>query len=94
MVMKGLDELTRKMKELEKATAALNGEITGVSFDPNDPQSIELAIQKMEAEIDQRVGDYSNNEMIQRIVVEMKEQYRQAIFDRSASARLAVESEL
>ncbi|WP_420393251.1 hypothetical protein [Acuticoccus sp.] len=93
MAMKGLDELIRKMKELEKATAALDGEITSVGFDPHDPQSIELAIQQMEAAIDERVGDYSKNDMVQKIVIEMKERYRQAILDRAATGRTEGESE-
>ena len=88
MGIKGLDELMRKMRELERATAALDGDITSVGFDPHDPQSIELAIQKMEAAIDERVGDYSRNDMVQNLVAEMKGRYRQALLDRAAAARL------
>lgn len=88
MQIKGLDELMRKMHELELATAALDGDITSVGFDPHDPQSIELAIQKMEAAIDERVGDYRGNELVRDLIAEMKERYRQAILDRAAEARL------
>lgn len=88
MQIKGLDELMRKMKELELATAALDGDITSVGFDPHDPQSIELAIQSMEAAIDGRVSDYSKNDMVQNLIGEVKERYRQAILDRAAAARL------
>ncbi|WP_373928669.1 hypothetical protein QTN93_00475 [Sphingomonas aerolata] len=89
MAMKGLDDLQRKMKELSKAISALDGDITSVGFDPSDPQSIELAIQKMEAAIDDRVGNYSGNEMVQGIVVDLKEKYRQEIIDRAAKGRAA-----
>jgi len=88
-MIKGLDELSRKMKELEKAISALDGEIGSVNFDPHDPQSIELAIQKMEEAIDERVGDHRNNDMINGIVTEMKERYRDAILERAAAARNA-----
>ena len=88
MQIKGLDELMRKMKELELATAALDGDNTSVGFDPHNPQSIELAIQRMEAAIDERVSDYSRNDMVQNLVAEVKERYRQAILDRAAAARL------
>lgn len=88
MQIKGLDELMRKMKELELATAALDGDITSVGFDPHDPQSIELAIQSMEAAVDGRVSDYSKNDMVQNLIGEVKERYRQAILDRAAAARL------
>lgn len=86
-MIKGLNELSRKMKELEKAIAALDGEIGSVNFDPNDPQSIEVAIQKMEQAVDERVGDYSRNDMIEGIVSEIKERYRQAILERASEAR-------
>ncbi|MDR7102850.1 hypothetical protein [Croceicoccus sp. BE223] len=93
-VVKGLDELSRKMKELEKAIAALDGEIGTVNFDPNDPQSIEVAIQKMEQTVDERVGDYSRNDMIEGIVSEVKERYRQAILERASEARNEQEGEI
>lgn len=86
-MIKGLDELSRKMKELEKAASALDGEIGTVSFDPHDPQSIELAIQKMETAIDERVGDHRSNDLVEGIVAQMKERYREAILERAAAAR-------
>lgn len=92
-MIKGLNELSRKMTELEKAIAALDGEIGSVNFDPNDPQSIEVAIQKMEQAIDERVGDYSRNDMIEGIVNEVKERYRQAILERASEARNEQEDE-
>lgn len=85
--IKGLDELTRKMKELEKAVSDLDGEIGTVSFDPHDPQSIELAIQRMETAIDERVGSYRDNDMVENIISQTKERYREAILERAAEAR-------
>ena len=93
MALKGLDKLVKKMDQLEKAAAALDGDIASVNFDPDDPQSIELAIQKMECAIDERVGDYSNNDMVEKLVGEMKERYRQAILERAAEARSEGNSE-
>ncbi len=93
-MIKGLNELSRKMKELEKAIAALDGEIGSVNFDPNDPQSIEVAIQKMEQAVDERVGDYSHNDMIEGIVSEVKERYRQTILERASEARNEQEDEV
>jgi len=93
-MIKGLNELSRKMKELEKAIAALDGEIGSVNFDPNDPQSIEVAIQKMAQAVDERVGDYSRNDMIEGIVSEVKERYRQAILERASEARNEQEDEV
>ena len=87
VAIKGLNEFSRKLDELQKATAALDGDITSVNFDPHDPQSIELAIQRMEAAIDERVGNYRGNDLVQNLVVEIKERYRQQILERAESAR-------
>ena len=87
MAIKGLDELIRGVGELEKAMAALDGDIASVNFNPNDPQSIEAAIQQTEAAIDERVGGYGQNEMVQKIVTELKEKSRQSILERAAVSR-------
>lgn len=87
MKISGLDDLAKRMKELEKAISALDGEIGSVSFDPHDPQSIDIAIQKMESAIDERVGHYRNNDMVDGIINTAKEHYRQAILERAAAAR-------
>lgn len=87
MKISGLDDLAKRMKELEKAISALDGEIGSVSFDPHDPQSIDIAIQKMEAAIDERVGHHRNNDMVDGIINTAKEHYRQAILERAAAAR-------
>ena len=86
-MIKGLKDLARKMAHLQKATSALDGDITSVRFDPHDPQSIELAIQRMEAAIDERIGSHGRDDMIDGIVGEMKERYRLAIIERAAAAR-------
>jgi hypothetical protein len=42
----------------------------------------------MEAAIDERVSEYSRNDMVQNLVAEVKERYRRTILDRAAAARL------
>lgn len=86
-MIKGLDILAKQMDELQKAIEALDGEIGSVNFDPHDPQSIDVAIQKMEAEVDERIASYSNNEMVQGVANEMKERFREAILERANEAR-------
>jgi hypothetical protein len=88
MAVNGLDALMRKLKELEKAAAALDGDIAKVSFDPHDPQSIDLAIRQMESDVDERVADFRTNEMVQNIAENLKEQGRRVILERAATARL------
>ena len=66
----------------------LEGEIAEVKFDPFDPQSIEVAIQQFEAEIDEKASGYSGNEMVQGIIADLKEIGRDSILERAATARL------
>lgn len=93
MRIKGLDKLKRSLEDLAKALSSLDGELGKVSFDPNDPQSIELAIQNMESLVDERVGSFGNNEAVQNLVGTFKEANRRAILDCAAEARTKLEVE-
>ncbi|MCB2013315.1 MAG: hypothetical protein KDE67_00305 [Sphingobium sp.] len=84
----GLDKLTRELDEAQKAFAEIDGELGAVNFDPNDPASIEAAIQGMEEMIDAKLGAYANNSIVSPMVDEMKEKYREAIIEKAAEARL------
>lgn len=88
MKISGLDAFTRKMNELEKAVADLDGEIAEVTFDPNDPASIQLAIHKYNTAVDEKVARYAHNELVFAIADEIKESGRNAILDRAATNRL------
>lgn len=87
----GLDKLTRQLDEAQKALEGLDGELGTVNFDPNDPSSIETAIQEVESMIDNRLGAWADNPLVSQIANGMKEQYREAILDRAAAARLGEE---
>lgn len=84
----GLDELSTQLTNAQKALEALDGELGTVNFDPNDPASIEAAIQSVETIIDERLGQYANNPIIAPLAANMKEKYREAVVDRAAAARL------
>lgn len=85
----GLDELQKELEQAQEAFAEIYGEIVNVSFNPNDPSSIENAIADVETMIDDRLGDYSNNSIVSPLIAEMKEKYREAILDNAAEARLS-----
>ena len=87
MKITGLDQLTRQLDEAQRAMASLDGELGSVNFDPNDPASIEAAIQKMEAMIDERLGSYVSNPIVGPMAEQMKEKYRAAIVEKAAEAR-------
>lgn len=84
----GLDQLSQQLTDAQKALESLNGEIGVVNFDPNDPSSIETAIQNVESMIDERLSPYENNLIIAPLAESMKEKYRESIIDRAAAARI------
>ena len=93
MKITGLDALSRTLRELESAASSLDGEIAQVSFDPNDPQSIERAIQEVNSAIDEKIRGYGDNKTVANLVEALKESYRNGILDRAASARLGGRSQ-
>jgi len=84
----GLDQLQRKLDEASQAFQALDGEIDTLSFNPNDPASIDHAVHEMEAAIDSKAAPYNGNSLVESVVQELKERYRSAILERAAAARL------
>ncbi len=91
--IKGLIELTKKMDQLSKFAEEVEGELTTVSFDPTDPGSIEIAINEMEAAIDQRAASYENNDMVAGLVEQMKASLRDQILEKAANARVEGEND-
>lgn len=86
--MKGFDALTKKMDQMSKFVAELEGEIAHLSFDPNDPVSIEAAIQEMSDAIDAKARSYERNDWVANLATEIKEKYRSQILEKAAAARL------
>lgn len=84
----GLDKLQRELKDAERALEGLDGELTTVRFDPDDPVSIEGAVCQVEQVIDERLGSYAGNSIVGPLIGELKEKYRRAIIERAAAARL------
>ena len=86
--MEGFDKLAQELSELEKAISELDGEIANVSFDPQDPQSIDLAIQQINAVVDERLASYSSNEFVATIAEDIKEEFRNQVLENATAARL------
>lgn len=84
----GLDKLQKELDEAQRALGELDGELGSVSFDPNDPSSIEFAIQGVYQMVDERAGKYSSNSFVAPLIDQMKEVYRERILQRAAEARL------
>lgn len=87
MKTSGFDQLSRQLCEAAEALKGLDGELGVVNFDPNDPESIEAAIQAVETMVNDRVSGYENNPIVSELADEMKSKYREAIIDKAAAAR-------
>jgi hypothetical protein len=92
MMIKGLDQLQRDLKQAQIALAELDGSLCTINFDPFDPASIEHAIQEVSDTIDERVGSYATNPFVGPLIEGMKENYRARIIEQAAEKRLTGES--
>ncbi|TCO82777.1 hypothetical protein EV699_104169 [Plasticicumulans lactativorans] len=84
----GLDKLTRQLEQAQQALEEFDGELGTVNFDPNDPASIEAAIQQANATLEAKVSPWVDDPLVAQMVDGMKEQFREAIIERAAAARL------
>jgi hypothetical protein len=75
-----------------EAAKALDGEISTVNFDPHDPSSVEAAVVQMEQAIDAKIAVYRGSELVENIATQLKDRYRQEIYDRAAEARLQTDA--
>lgn len=91
MKISGLEEVTKQLDDAQTAMHELDGTLGTISFDPNDPESIALAIKTMERIIDERLGRYGNNAIIAPLIESMKESYRIGILNNAASDRIETE---
>jgi hypothetical protein len=89
----GLDQLTKQLDQAQAALNELEGDLGEVNFDPHDPGSIESAIQKVNGVLDAKVAAWADNPLVAQVVEGMKEQYREAILERAAAARLEADDE-
>lgn len=89
--IEGLDKLQRDLKRVQDAISELDGDLGSVSFNPDDPESIDLAISSMEKLIDEKVAGFEDNDIVASLIDEMKGQYRAVILEKAAEARLREE---
>jgi hypothetical protein len=84
----GLDEFQRQLHSAAEALKGLDGEITAAKFNPNDLSSVEAAVVQMEQAIDTKIAPYRGNKIVENLTTQLKDRYRQEIYDRAAKARL------
>jgi hypothetical protein len=83
----GLDEFAKRLTDVAKALEGLGGDLCTVKFDPNDPFSLEAAVVQMEQTIDAKVASYRGNKIVEGLIGQAKDKFRQDIYDRAAKAR-------
>lgn len=83
----GIKNVARKLEEIQEAIAALDGELAVVSFDPEDAQSVNLAIRQMETSVDERLAKWRHNSSVVAIGEKTKNSLRERILDRVKSKR-------
>lgn len=76
---KGVQMPRDVMAELTAFVGSLENWEMDLSFDPDDPTSVEAAIAAMEEAIDSRAYRFPGNDPVMDLAEQMKEQYRQAI---------------
>lgn len=87
MKISGLEKLLKELEQAKKALGRLDGTITTVEFDPNQPASIHTAISKMEGQVDACVSAYSRNKMVKEMAGATKANFAAQIRERAAQAR-------
>lgn len=84
----GLDAIMKKTEQMSKFASELDGELASVKFDPTDPASIEAALQEVTDAIDEKTRSYERNDWVQNLAEKIKEQARNSILEKAASARI------
>jgi hypothetical protein len=90
----GLDKLQRQLNDASQALQGLDGEISTVNFNPHDPSSVEAAVVQMEQAIDAKIAAYRGNAIVENVATQLKDRYRQEVYDRAARARLQTEASM
>jgi hypothetical protein len=72
--------------EVVAALEALEGLVITVDFDCEDPDSVEVAIQKVGAEIDATVAPYRGHPLIESAVADLKTECREGLYEQAERA--------
>jgi hypothetical protein len=82
----GIGHLETYLQELQDAAAALHLNFPVPEFDPAERQSLEEAIARMEASVDERVAPWNHNQTVRGMAEETKRRLRDEMLKRSKPA--------
>lgn len=89
ITIKGLDKLQRILKEAERAAKELNGDLADLRFDPRNPSSIEEAISEAHLAVDNRLGSWYGNQLVDQMAEQAKAHFEEQILAKVEEYRLA-----
>jgi hypothetical protein len=75
----GLDKLQHQLEEARRGLESLNGTITTLKFNPDDPASVRRAVQQMQSAVDAKVASYRGNPLVAKVAEMTKNNFRQRI---------------
>ncbi|MBA4500879.1 hypothetical protein [Marinobacterium marinum] len=84
----GFEQLQKTLEEVQLALEELGGALGEVNYDPEDPASIESAIQAVYQMVDEKTEAYASNQIVMSLVAETKEGLREQIIQHASQARL------
>jgi hypothetical protein len=82
----GMGHLETYLKELQDAAAALHLNFPLPDFDPADEKSLQEAIARMEASVDERVAPWKNNPTVRGMAEETKRRFRDDMLKKAKPA--------
>jgi hypothetical protein len=80
------DELTRTLAEAGEGLKAFQDEVIEAGFDPDDPASVEAAIQHVEATVDAKVARFRGNALVREAADQIKAECRANILQQVEAA--------
>jgi hypothetical protein len=70
------DETTRILEEAAEGLKALEDEVITAAFDPNDPTSVQAAIQHIDNTIDAKIARFRGNRLVEEAADAIKAECR------------------
>jgi len=78
------DEMTRILEEAGEGLKLLEEEVITTQFDPDDPLSIQAAIDHVERAIDAKIAPFRNNRLVKEAADQIKVECRANILQQVA----------
>ncbi len=89
MKITGLDKLTKTLDQASKAANELDGELETLSFDPSDNSSVEEAIAQAKLAVDNRLGSWYSNPIVDEMADGLKAEFENHILAKVEEHKLA-----